>query len=142
MKKRNVLITIFGLWVFCATQSAFPATHWPQFRGPGGSGVADGQKPPIHFGPGSNELWKVSVPAGASSPCVWGNSIFLTAFSDGKLETICVASVPGVLSVLDAGEKPEVVGRADFKERLVATPAIVDNKLYVRAASHLWAFGK
>ena len=24
---------------------------WPQFRGPGGSGVADGQKPPVEFGP-------------------------------------------------------------------------------------------
>jgi len=50
--------------------------------------VADGQSPPVHFGPGSNELWKVSVPAGVSSPCVWGDSIFLTAFNDGKLETL------------------------------------------------------
>lgn len=66
------------------------SSHWPQFRGPGGSGVAEGQKPPIHFGPGSNELWNVSVPPGASSPCVWDKSIFLTAFNDGKLETICL----------------------------------------------------
>jgi outer membrane protein assembly factor BamB len=56
--------------------------------------------------------------------------------------SIFVASVNGVLSVLDAGEKPEVIGRTDFKERVSATPAIVDNKLYVRTADHLWAFGK
>jgi outer membrane protein assembly factor BamB len=55
---------------------------------------------------------------------------------------IYVASVPGTLTVLDAGDKPEVVGRAEFAERLIATPAIVDNKLYVRTADHLWAFGK
>ena len=39
-------------------------------------------------------------------------------------------------------EKPEVEGHAEFKERLVATPAIVDNKLYVRTADPLWALGK
>lgn len=78
---------MLGVCVFLGIRSE-AATHWPQFRGPGGSGVADGQKPPVHFGPGSNELWKVSVPSGASSPCIWGNSIFLTAFKDGKLETI------------------------------------------------------
>ncbi|MCW5553279.1 MAG: PQQ-binding-like beta-propeller repeat protein [Verrucomicrobiae bacterium] len=64
--------------------------QWPQFRGPGGSGVAEQGKPPIHFGPGSNEVWRVAVPSGASSPCVWGDAIFLTAFSEEKLETLCV----------------------------------------------------
>ena len=59
--------------------------------------------------------------------------------ADGRLY---VSSVNGVLSVVDAGEKPDVLGRAEFKERLVATPAIVDNKIYVRTADHLWAFGK
>lgn len=88
MIKKPRLIALMSLCALCTAPSAEAATYWPQFRGPGGSGVADGQKPPIHFGPGSNELWKVSVSSGASSPCVWGNSIFLTAFNDGKLETI------------------------------------------------------
>ncbi|MCL4785250.1 MAG: PQQ-binding-like beta-propeller repeat protein [Verrucomicrobia bacterium] len=75
----------------CAALSACTAAatpQWPQFRGAGGSGVADGQSPPIHFGPGSNQLWKVPLPPGASSPCVWDGYIFLTAFNDGKLETL------------------------------------------------------
>jgi outer membrane protein assembly factor BamB len=75
---------------FLLPAACFATAQWPQFRGPDGTGVAEKEKPPIHFGPGSNELWKVSVPAGASSPCVWGSSIFLTAFNDGKLETICL----------------------------------------------------
>jgi len=110
MMRKTWLIAILSLCAFGTAPFAIAAAYWPQFRGPGGSGVAEGQKPPIHFGPGSNELWKASVPAGASSPCVWSQSIFLTAFNDGKLETICLA--------------------------------IVDNKIYVRTADHLWAFGK
>jgi hypothetical protein len=55
---------------------------------------------------------------------------------------IYVASVNGVLSVIQAGDKPEVIGRTEFKERFVATPALVDNKIYIRTADHLWAFGK
>ena len=35
---------------------------WPQFRGPGGSGVADDQKPPLEVGPDKNVLWKVATP--------------------------------------------------------------------------------
>jgi outer membrane protein assembly factor BamB len=59
--------------------------------------------------------------------------------ADGR---IYVASVNGVLSVIKAGEKPDVIGHTDFKERLVATPALVDNKIYIRTAEHVWAFGK
>jgi outer membrane protein assembly factor BamB len=86
--KRNTLIALIGVAAFLVVQPAFAAKNWPQFRGPDGSGVADGEKPPVHFGPGSNQLWKVSVPSGASSPSVWGNSLFLTAFNEGKLETL------------------------------------------------------
>lgn len=70
---------------------------WPQFRGPNCSGVSDTAKPPAEFGPGKNQLWKVAVPSGVSSPCVWGDRIFLTAFADGKLETHCYARRDGKL---------------------------------------------
>ena len=70
-------------------------TFWPQFRGPNGSGVALTAKPPLHFGPATNLLWKVALPPGYSSPCVWGERIFLTGFDDGKLETLCVRRSDG-----------------------------------------------
>lgn len=67
--------------------------NWPQFRGPNGAGVApDDKAGPVEFGPEKNVGWKVEVPEGHSSPCVWGDRIFLTAH-DGerkKLETICL----------------------------------------------------
>jgi outer membrane protein assembly factor BamB len=69
--------------------------NWPRFRGPGGAGVADDAKPPVEFGPQKNVRWQASVPAGVSSPCVWENRIFLTAFDDGKLWTLCHDAATG-----------------------------------------------
>jgi outer membrane protein assembly factor BamB len=68
---------------------------WPQFRGPGGSGVADGQKPPVEFGPDKNVKWKVPVPPGLSSPIVVGDKLVLTAYENGKLYTIAYHRADG-----------------------------------------------
>lgn len=54
--------------------------HWPQFRGPGASGIGEGT-PPMHWNGerGENVLWRVAIPGLAhSSPIVWGDRIFLT----------------------------------------------------------------
>jgi len=67
-----------------------------------------------------------------------GNYYASPVAADGRLY---VASLDGVLSVLAAGDKPEVLGRAEFKERIAATPALVDKAIYVRSAENLWAFG-
>lgn len=62
--------------------------QWPQFRGPNATGVSEESKPPIHFGPETNLLWKTSVPAGISSPIVWGNRLFLTGVANNELVTV------------------------------------------------------
>jgi outer membrane protein assembly factor BamB len=93
--KTNTLSLLAGCLLF--TQAAFGAENWPQFRGPNCSGVSDTAKPPIEFGPGKNQLWKVAAPGGASSPCVWGDRIFLTAFDGGKLKTLCYQGSDGKL---------------------------------------------
>jgi outer membrane protein assembly factor BamB len=82
-------IAPLALALFAALASgAEKPLAWPQFRGPNGSGVADGQKPPVEFGPDKNVKWKVPVPAGLSSPIVAGDNLVLTAFEKGKLYTI------------------------------------------------------
>jgi outer membrane protein assembly factor BamB len=68
---------------------------WPQFRGPGGSGVADEERPPTEIGPGKNVKWKVKAPSGFSSPIVAGDNLVLTAFDDGKLYTIAYSRTDG-----------------------------------------------
>lgn len=67
--------------------------RWPQFRGPGGSGIADGPHTvPWEFGPSLNLLWTAALPAGHSSPVVWDDRVFLTGYLEGekRLETLCL----------------------------------------------------
>lgn len=68
---------------------------WPQFRGPNGSGVADGQKPPVELGPDKNVKWKVPAPPGLSSPIVAGDLLVLTAFEGDKLYTVAYNRADG-----------------------------------------------
>lgn len=56
---------------------------------------------------------------------------------------IYLASLAGKLTVVKAGgDKPEVLHQADFGSRIFATPALAGGNLYLRTATHLWAFGK
>jgi outer membrane protein assembly factor BamB len=90
------LIAFVAVGLFAAVGlTADAPLAWPQFRGPGGSGVADGQKPPIEFGPDQNVKWKVPVPSGMSSPVVAGDKLVITALDGGKLYTIAYNRVDG-----------------------------------------------
>ena len=66
------------------------AANWPQFRGANGLGAAEHADPPLYFGPASNVVWKIALPSGNSSPCIWGDRIFLTGYDKTKLETLCL----------------------------------------------------
>ena len=66
-----------------AAPSAAVDDHWPQWRGPGGSGVAWGSYVE-EWAPDKNVAWKTPVPGrGHSSPVVWGDRIFLTTSIEG-----------------------------------------------------------
>jgi outer membrane protein assembly factor BamB len=74
--------------VMIANEVAF-ASDWPQFRGPGGSGLAATDAAlPAEIGPERHVLWKTALPTGHSSPAIVGERIFLTGVRDGKLLTI------------------------------------------------------
>ena len=55
---------------------------------------------------------------------------------------IYLVNLVGKAATIAAGDKPDVVWRADFGERVAATPAIADNTLYVRTETKLFAFKK
>ena len=65
---------------------------WPQWRGPGASGVASGGSPAVRFHTHGGFRWKIEVPGeGHSSPVVWGDSVLLTtALSDTDPPTLAV----------------------------------------------------
>ena len=69
-----------------------------------------------------------------------GNYYASPVAADGR---IYVASLPGKLTVVKAGgNKPEVLHQVDFGTRILATPALVGDRIYLRTATHLWAFGQ
>jgi outer membrane protein assembly factor BamB len=54
---------------------------------------------------------------------------------------IYAAADTGTIAVFEAGDALRVLARNDLGEPIFATPAIVDGTLFVRTASHLYAFG-
>ena len=79
-------------------RSAAAATNdWLQFRGPNGTGVADGPTLPAQFGAKKNLAWKASVPFGRSSPVVAADRVFLTASEGDKLITLALDRKTGKL---------------------------------------------
>jgi len=107
---------------------------WNQFRGPNATGIATVSKaPPVDFGPGRNMLWKADLPVGHSSPVIWGDRLFLTAF-DAKAERLLVLA-------LDRKTGKELWRQAIAYEKLgniqavstpaTATPVVDGSRVYI-----------
>lgn len=95
MKIKNslplLLLMIAPFAVANAQTSNKNATNdWLQFRGPNGSGVAEGSVLPAEFGSTKNLVWKVPVPFARSSPVVTADRVFLTAAEGDKLITLAL----------------------------------------------------
>ena len=61
------------------------ADDWPQFRGPGGQGLATASRLPVHWNKTENVRWATDIPGvGWSSPVVQGNRIWLTTAIETK----------------------------------------------------------
>ena len=70
--------------------STTPANEWRQFRGPNGTGVAEGFALPAEFSSTKNLVWKIPVPFARSSPVVTADRVFLTASEGDKLITLAL----------------------------------------------------
>ena len=78
--------------VLTAICTAAQAQNWPQFRGPGATGVVEGPARPVTWDASKslNVRWKTAIPGlSHASPVVWGDKVFVvTAISSGaKNET-------------------------------------------------------
>jgi len=76
-----------ALWVVRAWEVRADE-NWPQFRGPGSTGVADNPNLPDHWSTNENVAWKIEVPGrGWSSPVVWRGRVFVTTVvSEAEME--------------------------------------------------------
>ncbi len=118
------------LLIASATLSA-TASNWPQFRGPNASGVADDARPPVHFGPGSNQLWKVPVPRGISSPVVWGDHLFLTAVENSRLLTLAYDLRDGRELWRQVAPAETIEPCHEFSSPAASTPCTDGERVYV-----------
>jgi outer membrane protein assembly factor BamB len=127
------LLSILFSSLMLSAGGAFAAEPaWPQFRGADGQGIAGEGRPPVQFGPTQNVLWKVELPSGNSSPCVWGNKIFLTGFDKTKLETLCLDRKDGKVlwRVAAPVEKFETIVQK-LGNPATPTPACDGERVYV-----------
>ena len=128
----HAMLVLLSTIVTAAAAAAGPPA-WPQFRGPGGSGVApDYEKPPSQIGPDKNVKWKVAVPSGLSSPTVAGGLLFLTGFEGGKLLTLAYRCTDGAeLWRKEAPTKTIEPFMPTEGSPAVSTPATDGNRLVV-----------
>src|SRR5262245_43543008 len=82
--------------LFCFVLTS-PASDWPRFRGPNGSGICTDTGIPVEFSEKSGILWKVPIPGtGNSSPVVANGRLYLqTAPQDKERELLCLDAKTG-----------------------------------------------
>ncbi len=108
--------------VFALCSPIARTADWTQWRGPNGTGTADGNPPTK-----DNLLWKVELPdKGNGSPIVVGGKVFLqTAAADGSKRTlVCLKATDGK-QVWATGHDAEN-GRTHFKGGLAANTPCAD----------------
>ena len=112
------------------THAASGSTGWNEFRGPGGSGVAPGGKPPITIDR-AKAAWSVEIPSGHSSPVMSKDLVFVTAQEGDRLVTLALNKQTGaeVWRKLAPGTATERVHQAG--SRAASTPCVDDQHVYV-----------
>jgi outer membrane protein assembly factor BamB len=102
--------------------------NWPRFRGPDGSGLCSDAGLPTKWG-ARDVLWRAELGgAGHSSPCIWGDRIFVTAARrvGAKVErsVICLGRADGRVlwrQVASTGGPEKVHGLNGFASSTCAT---------------------
>lgn len=127
-------LTIVLLLMYSDEVTRAGEPNWPQFRGPNCSGMApEGQAPPVEFGPKHNLLWRIHVSSGHSSPCVWGNNIFLTGYikEKKKLEVFCIDRSNGNILWHQIVPTEQIEKVHPISSPVTATPAADGERVYV-----------
>jgi outer membrane protein assembly factor BamB len=72
-----------GLW-FSLVTAVVLADSWPNWRGPNGNGVADGNGYATSWSATENVAWRTTLSGpGSSTPAVWNDRIFVTCERNG-----------------------------------------------------------
>jgi outer membrane protein assembly factor BamB len=84
---------LLAVGLVAALASPILADNWPQWRGPKNDGHSAETGLPVEWGPDKNVVWKFKLPGqGESTPCVWGDRIFLTSTAGDDVVLLCVGT--------------------------------------------------
>lgn len=85
--------------MLCTLLAALSASaeQWPQYRGPGGTGISASEGLPAELSLTENLVWKTATPNGGSSPVLTEDRIFLTGYEDERLFVFSLARDDGEL---------------------------------------------
>ena len=72
-----------------------PASDWPRFRGPNGTGISEERGLPDEIDRNKTAVWSVKIPKGNSSPIVVGGRVYLTAHEGGERIVLCYSAATG-----------------------------------------------
>ena len=111
---------------------------WPQFRGPNSSGLGEG-KPPVHFGPDQNVLWKTAVGPGLSSPIIWERTHLPDGIRSGEQGNSprCASIGAQARSCGGSTVAPEQIEKVhELSSPAGATPATDGERVYVYFGSY------
>ncbi|UCE47367.1 MAG: hypothetical protein JSW47_17425 [Phycisphaerales bacterium] len=111
MNEDKYSVTIIFLALVLASVGL--AGQWPRFRGPNGQGISDAKNIPVRWSQ-SDYDWRIKLPGITRE----GNVVVTRAAPECELQ-----------AVNSLGEKSD------------ATPAVADEKMYLRAASLLMRVG-
>lgn len=111
--------------------------RWPQFLGPNGQAKAETQEIPSAFGPNENLLWRIALPQGHSSPCIWDRHLFLSAYEGQDLLMIAIDREDGSLlwkRTIQAKSEVDFIHRAACPAQ--ATPCTDGQRVYFYFGSY------
>ena len=104
---------------------------WPQYRGANASGVSRSTGLPSEFGPAKNVLWKTALPPGHSSPILTEDRIFVTAFENQKLLTICLDRSTGKVLWRREAPRPRIESHQPTNTPASPSPVTDGRNVYV-----------
>lgn len=126
MKNCKWLIFILFLIVInIASVIVIHAQNWPCWRGPNGDGTSSETKLPIRWDSVTNVVWKIPVPGKGYSPVLANGLVYMP--NDN-----------GVITVIKPGPRFEYIVKNSIGEKMFASPAISNGKIYLRGYQHLF----
>ncbi len=141
IKQRNIRTVLFiaCLLLYFVDSTQANKSIWPQFRGQNFSGQAtEGQNSPVEFSPEHNVVWKIPLPSGHSSPCIWGDNIFLTGFYKEKkeLQVLCIERISGNIRWRRIIPTQQIEKVHPISSPATATPATDGERVYLYFGSY------